>query len=112
MTAVLVDANSIFMSDLLGMGIHLQHTYRQNYNIDPRNSTFTHLHGTPDEVDLDVSAHFAVLDLDRPELRHGVEERGKEIAGERFAERSSERSVSLQSARRLQRYRHDLPANA
>jgi hypothetical protein len=64
--AVLVDGNSIFLSDLLGMAIHLQRTYRQNYNLDPRNSVFTHLHGTHDEVDLDVSAHYATGSIASP----------------------------------------------
>jgi hypothetical protein len=36
--AVLIEANSIFVNDLLGIGIALQRTYRQGYAFDGRNS--------------------------------------------------------------------------
>ncbi len=64
--AVLVDANAIFLSDLLGMGLQLQRTYHQNYGLDVRNSTFTHLRNSADEVDFDVSDHFATATISTP----------------------------------------------
>jgi hypothetical protein len=55
---VLVEANGLFLGDMLGMAIHLQHTYHQNYNVDPRNSFFNYVRGASDEVIFDVSSHF------------------------------------------------------
>ena len=55
---VLVEANNLFLTDLLGMAIHLQQTYRQNYGMDPRNSFFDYVRGSPDELVFDVSAHY------------------------------------------------------
>jgi hypothetical protein len=55
---VLVEANSLFLGDVLGMGIHLQQTFHQNYAVDPRNSFFKDVRGTADEVVFDVSSHF------------------------------------------------------
>jgi hypothetical protein len=55
---VLVEANNLFLSDTLGMAIHLQQMYRQNYAYDPRNSYFDSVRGAPDEVMFDVTAHY------------------------------------------------------
>ena len=55
---VLVEANNLFLTDTLGMAIHLQQMYRQGYTYDPRNSYFDSVRGTPDEVMFDVTAHY------------------------------------------------------
>ena len=55
---VLVEANNLFLGDTLGMAIHLQQMYRQNYAYDPRNSYFESVRGAPDEVMFDVTAHY------------------------------------------------------
>ena len=55
---VLVEANNLFLGDTLGMAIHLQQMYRQNYGYDPRNSYFDSVRGAPDEVMFDVTAHY------------------------------------------------------
>jgi hypothetical protein len=55
---VLVEANNLFLGDTLGMAIHLQQLYRQNYGYDPRNSYFDEVRGAPDEVMFDVTAHY------------------------------------------------------
>ena len=55
---VLIEANNLFLGDTLGMAIHLQQTYRQNYAYDPRNSYFESVRGAPDEVMFDVTAHY------------------------------------------------------
>ena len=39
--SVLVEANTLFLADLLGFGMDLQRTYRQGYAFDPRNSAIT-----------------------------------------------------------------------
>jgi len=57
--AVLIEANSIFVNDLLGIGIALQRAYRQGYSFDGRNSAITEARGKPDQVVFEVSAHFA-----------------------------------------------------
>jgi hypothetical protein len=55
---VLVEANNLFLGDTLGMAIHLQQMFRQNYGYDPRNSYFDSVRGAPDEVMFDVTAHY------------------------------------------------------
>ena len=55
---VLIEANNLFLGDTLGMAIHLQQLYRQNYGVDPRNSYFDSVRGAPDEVMFDVTAHY------------------------------------------------------
>ena len=61
--AVLIEANSIFVNDLLGIGIALQRTYRQGYAFDGRNSAITAVRGKPDQVVFEVSAHFATAGI-------------------------------------------------
>lgn len=65
--AVLIEANAIFVTDLLGLGINLQRIYRQGYSFDGRNSAITSVRGMPDEVVLDVSSHFATSGLAVPQ---------------------------------------------
>ncbi len=65
--AVLIEANSLFLTDLMGMSIHLQQTYRQNYGMDPRNSFFDYARTTPDEVIFDVSAHYFTQGIALPQ---------------------------------------------
>ena len=55
---VLVEANNLFLTDTLGMAIHLQQIYRQGYTFDPRNSYFDSVRGVADEVMFDVTAHY------------------------------------------------------
>jgi hypothetical protein len=61
--SVLIEANSLFVSDVLGIGIALQRAYRQGYAFDGRNSAFTAVRGKPDEVVFEVSAHFATANI-------------------------------------------------
>jgi hypothetical protein len=61
--AVLVEANNLFLADILGMAIHLQQRFRQNYNADPRNSFFEYVRGTPDELVFEVSEHYATASI-------------------------------------------------
>ncbi|HSI61343.1 MAG TPA: zinc-dependent metalloprotease [Ideonella sp.] len=65
--AVLIEANAIFLTDMLGLGINLQRLYRQGYSFDARNSAITSVRGMPDEVVLDVSSHFASAGLALPQ---------------------------------------------
>jgi hypothetical protein len=61
--AVLIEANNIFVSDLLGLTINLQRTYRQNYNFDGRNSAFVGVRSEPDEISLELNLHFSTSSL-------------------------------------------------
>ncbi len=57
--SVLIEANALFLTDMLGMANALQRVYRQGYTIDARNSTFTEIRGRDDAVFFDVNMHFA-----------------------------------------------------
>ena len=61
--AVLIEANNLFVTDLLGLGINLQRTYRQNYTFDARNSAFVAVRSEPDELSLELNLHFATGSL-------------------------------------------------
>ncbi|WP_374564621.1 zinc-dependent metalloprotease [Ideonella sp.] len=61
--AVLVEANPIFVADLMGLGINLQRTYRQNYGFDARNSAFTQVRSEPDVVTLELNLHYSTGSL-------------------------------------------------
>ncbi|HEX6019001.1 MAG TPA: DUF5117 domain-containing protein, partial [Burkholderiaceae bacterium] len=61
--AVLVEANGLFVHDLLGIGIALQRAYRQGYAFDARNSAIATVRGRPDQVVFEVTAHYATANL-------------------------------------------------
>ncbi|MBC8057959.1 MAG: zinc-dependent metalloprotease, partial [Rhizobiales bacterium] len=56
---VLVDANALFVTDMLGIAMQLQRTYRQGYGFDGRNSAITALRVKPEAVSIEVMQHFA-----------------------------------------------------
>ncbi len=60
---VLVDAAPLFLGDLMGLAPILQQTYRQGYSLDPRYTGFTSVRSMPDQLALDVRAHFATPSL-------------------------------------------------
>jgi hypothetical protein len=60
---VLIDANGLFVSDLLGLGLQLQRRYRQAYAFDARHSAFVDVRVKPDEVVLKVQNHYATASL-------------------------------------------------
>ena len=45
--SVLVEANGLFLSDMLGVGMQLQRAFRQGYALDARNSRITAVRGSP-----------------------------------------------------------------
>ena len=57
--SVLVDANALFVNDMLGIAMQLQRSYRQGYAFDGRNSAITALRVKPEGVVLEVMQHFA-----------------------------------------------------
>jgi len=61
--SVLIEANALFLNDLLGLGIALQRNYRQGYAFDSRNSAITSVRGKPDQVVFEVLAHYATAGI-------------------------------------------------
>jgi hypothetical protein len=57
--AVLIEANALLIGDFLGVAQHLQHTYRQNYGLDVRNSGLMQSRTQADSVNFEVTQHFA-----------------------------------------------------
>ena len=64
--SVLVEANQLFLADLLGFGMDLQRAYRQGYSFDPRNSAIAKARATPDALVLEVLAHYATASIGTP----------------------------------------------
>jgi len=56
---ILVEANALFVNDMLGTGMRLQRAYRQGYALDTRNSAITAVRNTPDLLVLEVMNHYA-----------------------------------------------------
>ena len=56
--SVLVEANGIFLGDLLGIGMMLQRGLRQGYALDRNNSLITAVRGSPLATTLETQAHF------------------------------------------------------
>jgi Met-zincin/Domain of unknown function (DUF5117) len=56
--SVLVEANGIFLGDLMGVGMMLQRGLRQGYALDRSNTVFTSLRGSPVATILETQAHF------------------------------------------------------
>jgi hypothetical protein len=65
--SVLVEANPIFLSDMLGYGMHLQRTYRQGYALDRGNSAITSVRVLPDLVVIETSSHYATSTIALPQ---------------------------------------------
>ncbi|WP_372526916.1 zinc-dependent metalloprotease [Piscinibacter sp.] len=57
--SVLVEANALFVNDMLGTGTQLQRHYRQGYSLDLRNSAITALRATPELLVIETMNHYA-----------------------------------------------------
>ncbi|MCO5123787.1 MAG: zinc-dependent metalloprotease [Rhizobacter sp.] len=64
--SVLIDANAIFVADLLGIGGQLQRSFRQGYTFDARNSAITNVRDTPDLLVVEVLSHYATGSIALP----------------------------------------------
>ncbi|HEY0858397.1 MAG TPA: zinc-dependent metalloprotease [Albitalea sp.] len=62
----LVEANALFVNDMLGLGTQLQRTYRQGYSLDSRNSAITGVRATPDLVVIETLNHYATGSIQSP----------------------------------------------
>ena len=58
--SVLIDANALLLSDIPAGAAMLDQTYHQSYGFDARNSSIGTIRGEPDNITLEVSAHYAV----------------------------------------------------
>ncbi|MCW5637303.1 MAG: DUF5117 domain-containing protein, partial [Rubrivivax sp.] len=56
--SVLVEANSFFLNDMLGVGMMLQRAFRQGYSLDRGNSTITAARSSKDAVIIETSSHY------------------------------------------------------
>lgn len=64
--SVLVEANALFLNDMLGTGMALQRTYRQGYSLDTRNSAITTVRATPELVVLETLNHYSTGSIQSP----------------------------------------------
>ena len=55
---MLVEANALFLSDMLAVGMLLQRTFRQSYGLDSRNSTITAVRGSKDTTVIETLNHY------------------------------------------------------
>jgi hypothetical protein len=55
---VLIDASTLFLSDMLGVGLQLQRAFRQGYSLDPRNSSITAVRGSAQSLEIQTQNHY------------------------------------------------------
>jgi hypothetical protein len=61
--SILIDPQSVFVSDLLGTAMQLQRAYRQNYAFDGRNSLIAATHTSANATVIEVQNHYAAPSL-------------------------------------------------
>jgi hypothetical protein len=64
--SVLVEANALFVNDMMGIAQGLQRQYRQGYALDGRNSVITDVRSTDDLLVLEVLSHYATGTISLP----------------------------------------------
>lgn len=65
--AVLVEANGLFLSDMLGVGMMLQRAFRQGYSLDGRNSTITAVRSGPTGTVIETLNHYYTANVSVPQ---------------------------------------------
>ena len=63
---VLVEANGLFVNDMLGLGMSLSRAYRQGYGFDARHSGIDRVRAKPDLVVFEVTSHYATSSISSP----------------------------------------------
>lgn len=63
---VLVEANGLFVNDMLGLGMSLSRGFRQGYSFDARHSGIDRVRAKADLVVLEVTSHYATPNLSFP----------------------------------------------
>lgn len=56
--SVLIEANALFLADVIGVGGMLQRGLRQGYGLDRNNTIFTAVRGSPQAVTLETQSHW------------------------------------------------------
>lgn len=69
--SVLIDANALLLADIPAGAAVLERTYHQAYGFDARNSSIGTTRTEPDNITLEVSAHYGVSRLAVPMPGHG-----------------------------------------
>lgn len=64
--AVLIDAQALFLTDLMALAPQLQRTYRQGYAFDAKNSNLAEVRPEAGGLFLEVQHHFATANLAQP----------------------------------------------
>jgi len=65
--AVLIEANPLFLSDMLGVGMMLQRAFRQGYSLDSRHTTISAVRGSPQGVVIETQNHYYTSSLALPQ---------------------------------------------
>jgi len=65
--AVLIEANAIFLSDMLGVGMMLQRAYRQGYSLDSRHTTISAVRSSPQATVIETQNHYYTSSLSPPQ---------------------------------------------
>jgi hypothetical protein len=68
--SVLIDANALLLADIPAGAATLERTYHQPYGFDARNSSIGATHAQPDDISLEVQAHYAAARLAVPSPGH------------------------------------------
>ena len=63
---VLVEANGLFVNDMLGLGMSLSRGFRQGYSFDARHSSIDRVRAKADLVVFEVTGHYATPNLSFP----------------------------------------------
>jgi hypothetical protein len=66
--SILIEANGLFLSDMLGIGMMLQRGLRQGYGLDRANSVITAVRGSDHAVTLETQSHFYTPGIAMPGL--------------------------------------------
>jgi hypothetical protein len=61
--AVLIEANGIFLSDMLGVGMMLQRAFRQGYGLDGRHTTISAVRSSVQAVVIETQNHYFAANL-------------------------------------------------
>jgi hypothetical protein len=64
--SVLIEANSLFLSDMLGIGMMLQRSLRQGYGLDRGNSLITAVRGSDEAMVIETQNHFFTGSISTP----------------------------------------------
>jgi hypothetical protein len=65
--SVLIEANGLFLSDMLGVGMQLQRAFRQGYSLDARNSVITAVRGSSLSLEIETQNHYYAASIAVPQ---------------------------------------------